>query len=288
VLVVSDHGFLPRPKVMQLTQWLVERGYQRMRGLGLSAGAAHWRQRTVGAILTSLHLKFALRLLSAGAVSHVVNVPRVGRLLNSGVPRWSATRAFADATVFCLGVRVNLKGREPEGIVEPQDYEALRDELMRELLAIRDPATGGPVVVRAWRREDLHPGDHNGHEPDVYVEYHPAYRGVPRSGRPVLRPAWGDQAAGHADDGILLAAGPGITRLGRLDQARLLDAAPTILALLGVGIPPSMEGHVMAFADPALAAAGEDLETSEAAPDNAYTDAEEEEVRARLEDLGYL
>jgi predicted AlkP superfamily phosphohydrolase/phosphomutase len=288
VLVVSDHGFLPRPRVIQLPQWLAQHGYQRTRRLGLSADASVWRQRTLGAILSSLHLKFALRLLPQAAVSRVISVPRLGRLLNAGVPDWAATRAFADTTVFCLGVRVNLKGREPRGVVEPRDYEALRDELMRELLAIRDPATGEPVVVRAWRREELHPGEHNGGEPDVYVEYHAAYRAVPRRGAPMLRPAGGAQAAGHANDGVLLATGPGINPTGDLGQAQLMDAAPTILALLGVGIPPSMEGQAMGFVDPALIARGQEVEAGGPAEEPAYTDDEEEEVRGRLEDLGYL
>lgn len=290
-LVMSDHGFLPRPKVISLNQWLIGQGYLGTRRSGLvGAGAAHWRQRTVGAIMGSLHLRFLVPLLPEHLVSRVINVPRVGRLVNMGVPLWSRTKAFADVTVFCQGIRINLKGREPEGTVEPADYEALRAELMHGLTALRDPQTGEPVVTRAWRREALHPGAHGEGEPDIYLEYHPQYRAVPNRARSPLGYSAGAQGAGHGDDGILIARGRGIEAQGPLGQCQLLDLAPTVMTLLGLPVPEAMEGRPLPFlqAQAQAPTAATQVQIAQAPEGNAYTEDEEAEVRARLEDLGYM
>jgi len=51
---------------------------------------------------------------------------------------WAGTRAFADG--IREGIYINLRGREPEGIVDPAEYEGLRSELAEKLAAISVPA----------------------------------------------------------------------------------------------------------------------------------------------------
>jgi predicted AlkP superfamily phosphohydrolase/phosphomutase len=86
---------------------------------------------------------------------------------------WSGTRAYA---VGLNGLYVNLKGRETRGVVEAADYDALLDELERELLAERNPANGEAVATRVTRtRRDLH-GPEIAGGPDIIVGYNRGHR----------------------------------------------------------------------------------------------------------------
>ena len=82
---------------------------------------------------------------------------------------WSRTRAFAIPSPYTSLVRLNLRGREPEGIVEPGgDAEAVLDELERELGRLTDPVTGEPAVRRVARTRELFGADASDALPDLF------------------------------------------------------------------------------------------------------------------------
>jgi len=75
-----------------------------------------------------------------------------------GFIEWDKTRAFY-ASVSGRSVYVNLKGRQPHGIVEPgREYEELRAELKERLLGLKDPATGNHVAQAVHTREEVYSG----------------------------------------------------------------------------------------------------------------------------------
>ena len=115
----------------------------------------------------------------------------------------------------------------------------------------------------------------------------------------VARPPFTD--GGHHGEGLFLAAGPNV-RPGYV-QGRLEDVAPTVLALLGVPVPAELDGRPLdllkgvdveegARPVPGTSASdvrpGVDRPAVGSDPETGYTPEEEEEVRRRLEDLGYL
>ena len=67
-------------------------------------------------------------------------------------------------------MNINLKGRDHQGAVEPEEYEPLRDWLIDELSAIRDPETGLALFSRVCRREEVYEGDALNLAPDVVIE----------------------------------------------------------------------------------------------------------------------
>jgi len=173
---------------------------------------------------------------------------------NEGRIVWDATQAF------CLGyggIYLNVRGREPRGMVEPgRPYELLRQEIAGRLLALRDPQSGAPVVQDAVPRECWHSGAHVAEMPDLSVTLRRGYglarqdaRGQAPAGGDVVEANCGRWRAGHegphAPDlvaGVLLAAGPGIPA-GWLEGARIVDVAPTALSLLGQEPPAGMDGR---------------------------------------------
>ena len=78
---------------------------------------------------------------------------------------WSQTRAFWASD---NGVTLNVRGREPAGIVAPgAEYEALREEIKARLLALREPQTGERVVAEVWKREEIYSGPYVDWSPDL-------------------------------------------------------------------------------------------------------------------------
>jgi predicted AlkP superfamily phosphohydrolase/phosphomutase len=150
------------------------------------------------------------------------------------------------------GIRLNLAGREPNGVLEPG---AVADEfcaqLSAELIDLVDDRTGRPLVRRVVRTSALYAGDRIDALPDLLVEWddatplESAALGDPSRGRLRARSDTIGVVEGvndyartgeHRPGGWMVAAGPGIAA-GSLDRTvSLLDLAPTACAMLGVEI----------------------------------------------------
>jgi predicted AlkP superfamily phosphohydrolase/phosphomutase len=158
------------------------------------------------------------------------------------------------------GIRLNLVGREPDGVLN-RGAEAARfcDELERDLLAILDDRTGEPVVAAVHRTDTLHPGPRRDALPDLLVEWrhlpptgttaHAAGRGSElrvrseKIGTIAGVNTWG-RTGEHVRDGWYAAAGPGVASRHDARSISILDVHPTICRLLGVAAPDA-EGSVV-------------------------------------------
>lgn len=163
---------------------------------------------------------------------------------------WRRTTAFPIPAFYTGFLRVNLRGREPEGIVEPgPEYEALLDRLEADLKQLVDPQTGGPAVKRVGRTVELFGGGPPVSLPDLFVEWSP----TPYLKRRVVHP---DSVlvqeeldfhrnSHHTHAGFLTAAGPSIQGRGAIGEVPLLDLAPTFLSLLGQPTPEKLSGKLI-------------------------------------------
>ena len=69
---------------------------------------------------------------------------------------WSRTQAYAQGNFG--QIFLNLKGRQPQGCVAPEDVRPLLDDLKAGLLAIPHPETGEPLVERVYERDEIYHG----------------------------------------------------------------------------------------------------------------------------------
>ena len=172
-------------------------------------------------------------------------------LWTSRMHDWSRTRFFALPSELGGCVRVNLAGREAQGIVQPgTEYRDLLDRLTGQLLDLRDLETDAPIVAAVDRIERLVPPDAPARAllPDLAVTWADAPTftdsvGVRAPGRGELRWQRGrrlesGRSGNHAPDGWLIAAGPGITARDDALTASPLDLVPAICHALGA-VPPS-------------------------------------------------
>lgn len=161
---------------------------------------------------------------------------------------WTRTRAFWLPTDLEGCIRVNLKGREPQGTVEPgAEFERVVDELTAEFNALRDVNTGRPIVRDVIRTDRAMPGERGAYLPDLIVRWDASApitaARSPRVGT-VSSPSPDTRPGTHRGPGFIVAMGPGISRGSELRDGHILDFAPTLLARLGVAVPEHMHGRV--------------------------------------------
>jgi predicted AlkP superfamily phosphohydrolase/phosphomutase len=160
---------------------------------------------------------------------------------------WSKTVAWGSGGYYAR-VFMNVEGREPNGIIKPEDYERCRDELARRIQAIPGP-NGNPLPTRTFKPENTY-ASVKGVAPDLIVYFGDLYwRGVGSFGHQdiyTFENDTGPDDANHAQDGIFILYDPGRDLGGReLTGLEIMDVAPTILDLMGLPVPRDMRGKVI-------------------------------------------
>jgi predicted AlkP superfamily phosphohydrolase/phosphomutase len=163
---------------------------------------------------------------------------------------WSRTRAWGEGGYYCR-LCLNVRGREPDGVVAPEDYEALRTELAERLERLGGP-DGRPIGTRAHRPEDLW-RERRGIPPDLVVYFGDlAWRsnGSIGHGRHwTFDNDTGPDDANHDRHGLWVTAGPSVAA-ERRDDLSILDVAPTILRLSGLRADEAMAGTALRVSEP--------------------------------------
>jgi predicted AlkP superfamily phosphohydrolase/phosphomutase len=160
---------------------------------------------------------------------------------------WANTKAWGDGGYYSR-IFLNLRGREPQGIVDPNDYDRLRSELIEKIEAIPDEK-GQSIGTKVFRPEELYQ-IRNGVAPDLMVYFgNLAWRSAGTVGRDSIHTFENDTGpddANHGQHGIFIAmpAG-GKGGAGPLQGLEIQDIAPTILKILDLPIPDDMEGKVV-------------------------------------------
>ena len=271
VAVVADHGFGPSPAYrLRVNAWLQQAGHLRLRAA-----------RAQRAIASSRRIRRLVRGVVRRLKRRRIGIP--GRALVD----WSRSRAYAVAysSTSTFGVVVNRVGRKREGIVSEQDAPAIVARIREDLSAMRDDR-GRPVVLRIWTREEL--GGTAPAFPDLIVEVDRRY--LPDDGllsSSVVEP-YEDPSGVHEPEGAFILSGPPVRDGEGPIEADIVDVAPTVLGLLGIGAPTGMEGKARAelldLPEPAPPPSGVTGPGGAAAD---MTTEEEREIEAHLRSLGY-
>lgn len=173
---------------------------------------------------------------------------------------WSRTRAFCQLADLQGYIRVNLKGREAAGVVEPgSEYDTLCQEITEGLRSFTDAESGHGLVRDVGRSDQLYPGGKRVSElPDLIVRWatSPAaeHRALtsPRFGT-ITMPSPGSNPTGrsgnHRPEGFLIAVGPEFEQGSTLEGASILDLAPTVYQIFGTKTPAAMRGRDLRVRD---------------------------------------
>jgi predicted AlkP superfamily phosphohydrolase/phosphomutase len=157
---------------------------------------------------------------------------------------WGRTVAWGDGGYYGR-LFVNLKGREPQGVVDPSRYEELRDELTQKLQAMPGP-DGGRLGTRVIRPQDVYP-EVTGVAPDLLVYFGDLdWRSVGQVGTGEIftyENDTGPDGANHDRNAVFVMAGlPGLDP-GPRQGLQLIDVGPSILSLYGLEAPEGALGR---------------------------------------------
>jgi predicted AlkP superfamily phosphohydrolase/phosphomutase len=278
VVIMSDHGFCHHRYDVYLNGWLADQGMLDYRG----------KSSSVRQILRSIVQKGAGFIPRAWV--------RAGRRALSAeqLIDWSLTKAYCGRSTE-NGLYINMKGREPSGIVEKSEYDSLRSYLKSELEKLVNPASHEPIFKTVYLREELYSGPFVNYAPDIVFELQEGYK-VVSTPSPGFRLEYvGNRRRGiHAMDGIFIACGPMIQSVQTLTGLRIIDLTPTILHAMNLPIPESLDGQVIAGIlrkdhlkkETRYARDGTSPTKQQAEP--VYTDEDRAEIEDRLRSLGYL
>jgi predicted AlkP superfamily phosphohydrolase/phosphomutase len=191
---------------------------------------------------------------------------------------WEKTRVWSEGGYYAR-VFLNVKGREPQGAIEPGEYEQFRDEIKARFEATTT-AMGKPLGTLAFKPEEIYRATRNV-PPDLIVHFGAlSWRSIGGVGYPaihVLENDTGPDDCNHAQFGAFILAAANSPLRGEIHGAHLLDVAPTLLELSGHEIPRAMQGRSLVSGSGMASTPGEN---------NAVTD--EQLVRDRLSGLGYI
>jgi predicted AlkP superfamily phosphohydrolase/phosphomutase len=157
---------------------------------------------------------------------------------------WSKTISWGDGGYYgrCF---LNVKGREPNGIIESNDYESVRDELAARLEAARGP-DGEPLGTKVFKPQDVYP-DVRGVAPDLIVYFGDLdWRSVGTVGNPSIytyENDTGPDGANHDRTGVFMMSGAPNQPTGYHEGMRLIDVGPTILNLYGIEPSEGTQGR---------------------------------------------
>lgn len=183
---------------------------------------------------------------------------------------WSKTKAWA--TGYTGQIYLNLKGRELKGVVDPGDYDKLLDELAAKMKEMTDEK-GEALDTVTFKRKEIHPGEYSKFGPDLFIGFDQYRWNVSELlGYDSIYSYYttkGPDDGGHGPYGFFAMAGKGISATGEVSGITLLDIAPTVLTLMGLDVPGDMEGKSLAMKQ-------------------IYSSEDEQTVKDRLSQLGYL
>jgi predicted AlkP superfamily phosphohydrolase/phosphomutase len=287
-LVVSDHGAGPHYGDFYLNRWLEENEFLVRKKI------PRWviKQGSLSNIFSRLGIGFVADLLPESVRSKKVNYPGKKRFPDNADIIWSRTEAFASM----YGIRINQRGREPAGIVEPgKPYQDVVNRIRKSLENLDNPLDGRKLLTRCMTKEEVFTGPHLDGSPDLFLNLGditviPSESWmsndicVPRKKCP--------SSGTHRIEGVFIGKGPGILKGKDVGELRIEDIMPTLLYLFDIPLPKDLDGEVIMEAmtgrRPVRFYEGDAVGDTGLDSHKGYTDEEEDQITENLRGMGYI
>lgn len=288
IILLSDHGGGPLYSYFYANVWLREKNHLKIIG-NRTKPSLNWEKIPLNKCFSKIGVKTKF--------FQNVKIPVLRTILKPAYKEidWSRTTAYATA----IGININLKGREPCGIVNESDYDRMCEKIRDELYQLKDN-TGKEIVDKVYRREEIYSGPYvneatdiiylfkNTHYvPQLDVFYPGIFQEIP------LNTTITGQHISSKVDGIIMMKGPTIKPGSKINDAHIMDITPTILYLMGLPIPKNMDGRILTgFLKEEFVANNPPVYSDQGGlphwENEDMTQEEENMVKDQLKQLGYL
>lgn len=247
LLLVSDHGFGSQDECFSLGKWLEMKGYLTKKSTRRREICTSMRNVTLS-VLRSLYYKSRLGRAIPDSL-----LRQVGRALTTDFLDqldFGQSRAYVLGHTIPFGaIYINREGRDAQGCVKQDEYEALKSEIVGSLRNLKSDI-GKDVQVEVFDTKGIYWGPYVQHAPDIIFTIDDwrcvvneqrfddaLFKDEPYSNR---------HTGSHRMNGIFLAYGPDIRNTREeLNGLKIYDIAPTLLHMFGVPIPRDVDGRVL-------------------------------------------
>ena len=236
ILIMSDHGFHAYDKAFAINKWLMEQGYLKVKPTETKSST--FRETAQKSVKVPVFLLKHRGLLKFGTFLYTISqkvLPITPKITTTPNPASIAYSILSSANGDCCGIYINSKKRFRNGSVEAEDYERVRSELIAKLQKLTGK-DGGRIFRSVLKREDVYSGECLNRAPDVFA-ISDGYN---------IRPFSEDDGGNeHSPDGIFIAYGEDIKKGVGINNAEIIDLAPTILHLMKTPIASDTDGKVL-------------------------------------------
>ncbi len=251
LFVMSDHGFGELKYNFHIDTWLLNEGYielkknfiTQFKKIFFKLGLTKEALLPIGEYIYPPLRKLGL---VETAVDLASNPFLEWLFISSTNVNWKKSLAYTHSEIG--HVFLNVKDRDPEGVIVKEDYEQIRDEIIDKLKDFENPFTEKKIVTEVYKGEEIYHGNMASNAPDIVfipddmsVLGKGAYQFLSNKNVSVSQ----NQTGHHRMDGIFFAEGPEINKNSSVKEAHIMDLAPTILYLLDLPILDSMDGKVL-------------------------------------------
>ena len=240
LILMSDHGFGPINRQINLRSWLLENEYLFLRK------SYKLKNFAIKILMTIDPFNLRNKILSFRQKVQLQHDIHRFHLYD-----WSKVKAYivGESIYSLIYLNCSKDGREITTETVKR-YEKIRDQIRAGLMCLKDNLTDEFVVKDVLYKEDIYQGEYLNSAPDLIVVPKEGYAFCQRAVlmkkdlffSPDIRR--GDNSGTHRKDGIFVFYGPDIKKGAKLDNFRLVDIAPNLLYLLGIDIPDYMDGRI--------------------------------------------
>lgn len=240
VIVMSDHGNGPPSSVFWPNSWLQQEGFLKLK-------TSPRKRAKSSAIRYMVVMKGLLDRIGLSGFAYKIVPKRIrtaAALPNifDGEVDWENTVAYSIYGNIPR-IFINLRGREPQGTVDPKNYHETREKIIQRLQALKHPALSSITV---YRREEIYHGDEIASAPDIVIQFddfESAYMQPYLNNKQVITPmkpnfGW------HRPDGIFIMKGKDVQKGWLVQELHIADIAPLVLHLFNAPVPKDMDGKI--------------------------------------------
>lgn len=307
VIVMSDHGHGRNEYNININDWLRELGLLSFRDASFGDYVGFmleklYRSKLRGSQYSDRYRKLIEKL--GNSFSHLPFLDKLFPPLIERFPQlkqkftphymslidWERTKAYSIGG--CGEIYINVKGREPRGIVPQKDYKKMVNYIKEELLKLTNERSQ-KIIDYVYTKDEIYQGKYYEQAPDLvpFTEQKICYFNPNPFGDKIVSNPMFWQSGNHKLHGIFIMNGKGIKRNHHIEGTCIEDIAPTILYAMGLPIIRDIDGKVLTdcFENEHLEHFPINfVEMEEIARGEGITTDENERIRRALEGLGYL